>query len=101
MRQCWVVAQLASLIAGNVVDVADSRKHFGLLNGVDAQIGFEGEVEVEDVRGIAGFLYGQGQDALLDLVSDGWRSRGGLLLLLWDCGQLHGFDWGSWGELHF
>ncbi len=65
VRQRGIVAQLAVLVARNVVDLANGREHFRLLDGVDAEVGFEIEIEVEHVGGIAGLLHHQRQDALL------------------------------------
>ena len=65
MRQGRIVAQLAVLVARNVVDLADGREHLRLLDGVDAEVGFEVEVQIQHVFRIAGLLDHQGQDAFL------------------------------------
>ena len=65
MRQGGVVAQLAVLVARDVVDFADGRKHFRLFHGINPEIGFEIEIQVQHVSRIAGLLYGQSQDAIL------------------------------------
>ena len=75
VRQCRIVAQLAVFIARDVVDLADGGEHFCLLDGVDAEIGFEIEIEIEHVVGIAGLLDHQRQDALLHRIG---RRRLGL-----------------------
>ena len=63
-----IVAQLAILVARDVVDFADGGKHLCLLDGVDAEIGFEIEIQIQHIFGIAGLLYRQSQDALFDRV---------------------------------
>ncbi len=65
VRQRGIVAQLAVLVARNVVDLANSGEHLRLLDGVDAEVGFEVEIEVEHVLRIAGLLDHQRQDAVL------------------------------------
>ena len=51
-----VVAQLERVVAFDVVGLADGGEHLGLLDGVDAEVGFEVEVEVEQVGRVAGLL---------------------------------------------
>ena len=65
MRQGRIVAQLAVLVARNVVDLADGREHFCLLDGVHAEIGFQIEIDIQHVLRIAGLLDHQGKDAFL------------------------------------
>src|SRR5271157_361812 len=65
MRQGRVVAQFAVLVAGNAVDLADGREHFRLLDGVDAEIRFQIEIQVQHVFGIAGLFHHQLKDAFL------------------------------------
>ena len=59
MRQGRVIAQLAILIAWDVVDFADGGEHLGLFNSVNAQIRFEIQVQIEHLLGIAGFFHHQ------------------------------------------
>ena len=75
MRQGGIVAQLAVLVARDVVDLADGREDFRLLDGVDAEIGFQIQIEIEHVLGIAGLLDHQGQDALLHRIAVGTALR--------------------------
>ncbi len=56
VRQRREVAQLEIVFARNVVGGADGRKHLRLLHGVDAEIRFQIQVEIEHVRRIAGLL---------------------------------------------
>ena len=56
VRQGGEVAQLAVLIARNVVDLADRREHFRLFDGVDTEVGFEIQFQVQHVFGIASLL---------------------------------------------
>ena len=65
MRQCGIVSQLAVLVARNVVDLADGREHLRLLDGIDAEIGFEIEIQVQHVFRIAGLLHDQRKNAFL------------------------------------
>ena len=65
VRQRRIVAQLAVLVARDVVDLADGGEHLRLLDGVDAEIGFQIEVEVQHVFRIAGLLDHQRENALL------------------------------------
>ena len=68
MRERWVVAELAIFVARDVVNLPDRGKHFRLLHGVHAEIGFEVEIQIQHIFGIAGLLYRQCQDALFDCV---------------------------------
>jgi hypothetical protein len=58
MRQCWVIAQLAVLVAGNVVDLPDGRKQLRLLHGIDPEIRFKVEIQIQHILRIAGLLHG-------------------------------------------
>ena len=55
VRQGWEVAQFEIFIAWDVVGCANGGEHLRLLHGVDAEIGFEIEIQIEHVFGIAGF----------------------------------------------
>ena len=50
------VAQLEVVVAFELVVLAHGGEHFGLLDGVDAEVGFEVEVGVQQVGGVAGHL---------------------------------------------
>src|SRR5271157_760187 len=65
MRQCRVVAELAVLVARDVVDLADCREHLRLLNRVNTKVGFQIEIQIQHVFWITGLLYHQLQDAFL------------------------------------
>ena len=54
MAQGGVVAELEGVVAGDAVALADGGEHLGLLDGVDAEVGFEVEVGVEHVGRVAG-----------------------------------------------
>ncbi len=58
-----VVAQLELVVAFDVEAFADLGEDLGLFDGVDAEVGFEVEVEVEQVGGVAG-LVGHHRDHL-------------------------------------
>ena len=53
------------LIARNAVSLANRRKDLRLLNGVDAQVGFQIEIQIEHVNRIAGLLGDQSQHSAL------------------------------------
>ena len=82
VRQRRIVAQLAVLVARNVVDLADGREHLRLLDGVDAEVGFEIEVQIQHVFRIAGLLHHQLQDAFLHGLAgvSVWRSGNAVLV---------------------
>ena len=65
------VAQLQVLVAFDVEPVADGGEHLGLLDGVDAEVGLEVEVQVEQLGGVAGHLGHDGHDGVGDLVGRG------------------------------
>ena len=69
MRQRGVVAQLAILVARNVVNLADGGEHFRLLHRVNSEVCFEVEIQVEHIFWIAGLLHDQRQDALFHGIS--------------------------------
>ena len=60
-----VVAQFDLIVTGDAVGFTDRRKYFRLLDRVDTQVGFEIQIQIEHVDGIAGFLGDQRQDPLL------------------------------------
>ena len=77
MGQCREVTQLEILIARNVVCSPYGRKHLRLLDGVNTEVGFQVEVKVEHVHGVAGFLGYDLQNFVLDgVVRDRWSRRG-------------------------
>ncbi len=78
-----VVAEFEVVVAGDVPGFADGGEDFGLLDGVDAQVGFEVEVGVQEVGGVAGLLGDDGQDAVEDRVA----ARGGGGRSLGRCGS--------------
>ncbi len=51
-----VIAQLQVVAARDVESVADSLEGLGLLDGVNAQVGFHVQVEVEHLQRVAGLL---------------------------------------------
>jgi hypothetical protein len=65
VRQGLVVAELAVLIARDVVDFADGGEHLCLLDGIDAEVGFQVEIDIQHVLRVAGLLDHQGENALL------------------------------------
>ena len=69
VSQRRIVAQLAVLIARDVVDLADGGEHFRLLDGVNAEIGFEIQIQVQHVSGIAGLLDCQVQNAFFHRIA--------------------------------
>ena len=71
MGQCGIVAQFAILIARNVIDLADGSEHFRLFDSVDAEVGFEIEIQVQHVFRVAGLLHHQRENAFLDRVGCG------------------------------
>ena len=62
------VAQLQVVVAGDAVGLAHGGEQLGLLDRVDAEVGFEIEVEVEHVLGVAGLLGHQGEHLLAHVV---------------------------------
>ena len=71
VRQSRVVAQLAVLVARNVVDLADGGEHLRLFDGVNPEVGFEIEIQIQHVFRIAGLLHHQGQNAFLHGIAVG------------------------------
>src|SRR5689334_1612043 len=78
MRQRGIVAQLAVLVARNVVDLADGREHFGLLHSVNPEVRFEIEIQIQHVSWVASLLHGQGEDAFLYGFGRGFEHTSGL-----------------------
>ena len=74
VRQRWEVAQLEVLIARNVVGRADGGKHLRLLDGVNPEVGFEIEVQVQHVLRIAG-LFGDNLQHLVRGSRAMWHPR--------------------------
>ena len=62
------LAQLQVLIALDAVGGADRREHFGLLDGIDTEVGLEVQVHLQHVRRITGLLGHQLDDFPLDAV---------------------------------
>ena len=77
VAQGGVVAQGQAVVAFDVVGGSDGGEGLGLLHGVDAEVGFEVQVDVEQVGGVAGLCGHDGHDLLLDPVP-GWRRGRGL-----------------------
>ena len=73
VREGWKVTQLEIRLAGDIVGLAHRGKDFGLLDGVDAEVGFEVEIEVKHVDGITSLFGDEAQDAVLDRVGNGTR----------------------------
>ena len=71
-----VVAEFELVVAFDAVVLADGGEHFGLFDGVDAEVGFEVEVEGEHVGRVAGLVGDQGEDVGFD-VSVGRRPGAG------------------------
>ena len=81
------VAQLQILVARNVVRRSHRREHLRLFDGVDAEVGFEIEVQVQHVFRIAGLLGHDLQHFLLNRIVRGrlgrdwgWRGADGSLV---------------------
>ena len=72
MSERRIVAQLEVVLAGNAKGLAHHRKHLGLLDRIDAQIGFQIEIELQHVARIPGLLRHDGQH----LLHDGVRGSG-------------------------
>ena len=75
VRQGREIAQLQIGIARDVVSLADGGEHLRLLDGIDAEVGFQVEVQVQHVFGIAGLFDHQVQDAFLRSGRRPLRSR--------------------------
>ena len=66
VREGGKIAQLQVLIARNVIGRAHRGKHLRLLHGIDSEIGFQIEIKVEHLLGIASLLGNDFQDPGLD-----------------------------------
>ena len=75
VREGREVAQLEGVVAGDAVVAADRGEDLGLFDGVDAEVGFQVEVDVEQVGRIAGEPGDDADDGVGDLVA-GRRGRG-------------------------
>ena len=75
MLQCREVAELHVLLTLDAVCLADGGEGFGLLHGVDAEVGFEVEVHLQHVLGVAGLVRDDFEDFLDDGVG-GWGAAG-------------------------
>ena len=75
MRQRREVAQLEGVVAGDAVVAADRGEDLGLFDGVDAEVGLQVEVDVEQVGRVAGELGDDADHGVGDLVA-GSRGRG-------------------------
>jgi hypothetical protein len=64
VREGWEFSQLELIVAGNVVGLTHRGKGLGLLDGVDPEIGFEIELQIEHVGRVSGLLGDDGQDLL-------------------------------------
>ncbi|HXP46779.1 MAG TPA: hypothetical protein VN810_05845, partial [Terriglobales bacterium] len=89
MCQSGEVTQLEILVTRNPVRGADGSKHLSLLDGVNAEIRFQVEIEVQHVLGIAGLLGHDLQHFLLDGV---FRGR------LCAAGRCSGSDNWGWSD---
>ncbi len=69
MLEGRVVAELEFVVAFDVVGGADGGEEFGLFDGVDAEVGFEVEVEVEHVGWVAGLFGDESEDGGGDVVT--------------------------------
>ena len=68
VREGRVLAQLAAVVARDSPLLPHGREELGLLDGVDAEVGFEVELGVEHLGRVAGLLGHDGQDARQDRV---------------------------------
>ena len=75
MFEGGVVAEFECVVAFDAPGLADGGEDLGLLDGVDAEVGFEVEVHVEHVFGVAGLLGDDREHAGGDVV--GCRGRRG------------------------
>ena len=72
-----VVAELELVVAFDAEAFADLGEDLGLLDGVDAEVGFEVEVEVEHVGGVAGLVGHHGEHLGLDVQVAAGRAAAG------------------------
>ena len=75
MRQGWIIAQLAVLVARDVVDLADGREHLRLFDRIEAPLFERADVSQRDdfVAAQAGFL--DGPRILANMATDSWVPR--------------------------
>ena len=69
VAQGRVVAQGEAVVAFDVVGGSDGGEGLGLFDGVDAQVGFQVQVQVEQVGGVAGLLGHDVQHPRLHLIA--------------------------------
>ncbi len=74
--------QFEGVVAGDAVVAADGGEDFGLFDGVDAEVGFQVEVGVEQVGWVAGEFgddadHGVGQFVAAGCCRRGWRGGHG------------------------
>ena len=69
------VAQFDRVVAGDAVMLADGGEDLGLFDGVHAEVGFQVEVDVEQVGWIPGLFGDDAHHGVGELVSRrcGWR----------------------------
>ena len=70
VSQRGIVAQFAAVITRNAVDLADGGEHLCLLDGIDAKVGFEIEIQIQHVPGIASLFDREVHNALFHRVAD-------------------------------
>ena len=63
-----VVAEFEFVVVVDAVFLADGGEQFGLFDGVDAEVGFEVEVDGEHLGRVAGLFGDEGDDACGDRV---------------------------------
>ncbi len=68
VSQGGVVRELHVFLLGNAEGGPDFRERLGLLDGVDAQVGLEIEIEFEHLDRVTGLLGHDPENALLDRV---------------------------------
>ena len=71
VRQRREFAQLEVFVARNTVVLADGRKHLGLLDRVDAEVGLEVQIQLQHVGRVIGLLGNDANDLLFDIVCRG------------------------------
>ena len=76
VRQRRIVAEFPIFVARDVIGFTNRCEYFRLLHRVDAEVGFQIEVQVQHVLRIAGLLRDDLQDFFLDWIGSGWLRRG-------------------------
>ncbi len=61
-----VIAQFDGVVADDAIGLTDGGHDLGLFHGVDAEVGFEIEIQIEHVYGISCLLGYESQDTLFD-----------------------------------